>query len=85
MKKTNYRLRVFGCLASILVAAGTLFADHRLVTQGNGKLAIVLGAEAQRSDLDTGLRCAGVRLAGGMARSINPHGVRLERVEPIRV
>lgn len=41
MKKINYRLRMFACLASILVAAGTLSADHRLVTQGNGKLAIV--------------------------------------------
>lgn len=41
MKKENFRLRIFAYLTSFLVAAGTLSADHRLVTQGNGKLAIV--------------------------------------------
>ena len=41
MKKENFRLRIFACLTSFLVAAATLSADHRLVTQGNGKLAIV--------------------------------------------
>jgi hypothetical protein len=41
MKKEKYRLRVLLCIASLFVSAASLSADHRLVTQGNGKLAIV--------------------------------------------
>jgi hypothetical protein len=41
MKKEKYRLRVLLCIASLFVSAASLSANHRLVTQGNGKLAIV--------------------------------------------
>lgn len=41
MKKENYRFRLLFGLISFFLLAGTLSADHRLVTQGNGKLAIV--------------------------------------------
>lgn len=41
MKKENFRLRVLLCIAGLFISAASLSADHRLVTQGNGKLAIV--------------------------------------------
>lgn len=41
MNKENYRFRLLFGLTSFFLLAGTLSADHRLVTQGNGKLAIV--------------------------------------------